>query len=154
MKTTMPTASAPQWIILDAKDQSIGRVAVTAASILRGKHRAHFSPHRPCGDHVIVLNVKELCVHPAKMSQKKYHRHTGWFGHLKTEHLEDMLQTHPEKAVERAVWGMLPKNRLRPRHFQRLHVFEGKEHPFAAQKPSPMKTNISRGLSVSPLNKV
>ena len=149
MKTTMPKSSAPQWIIVDAHDQSIGRVATTAASILRGKHRPDFSPHRTHRDHVIVMNARGLRIHPAKVSQKKYRRHTGYFGHLKEEKLQDLLQKNPGKIIERAVWGMLPKNRLRPASFCRLHVFEGSEHPFAAQKPSPMTVSVSRGIKLS-----
>lgn len=150
MKTTTPKPSAPQWVILDARGQSIGRVAITAASILRGKHRPDFAPHRTQRDHVIVVNAGALRIHPAKISQKQYRRHTGYFGHLKAERLGDILQTHPEKAIERAVWGMLPKNRLRPASFCRLHVFKKNEHPFAAQKPSPLTVSVSRGIKLPP----
>lgn len=150
MKTTVPRPSASQWVILDARDQSIGTVAVTAAMILRGKHRPHFSPHRSCGDHVVVLNAGELRVHPAKRSQKQYLHHTGYFGHIRKEQLGDVLQKNPAKAVERAVWGMLPKNRLRSPSLSRLHVFEGSEHPFAAQKPSALTISVSRGIKLSP----
>src|SRR3989344_771397 len=108
MKTTMPKPSAPQWVIIDARDQSIGRVATTAALILRGKHRPDFSPHRSSGDHVIVMNAGGLHIHPAKVSQKQYLRHTGYFGHVKAEQLKDLLQKDPGKIIERAVWGMLP----------------------------------------------
>lgn len=146
----MPVPPAPHWIILDANNQSIGRVAVTAASILRGKHRPHFSPHRVCGDHVIVVNVKEMRVHSAKRTQKLYQHHTGYFGHVKVERLEDLLNNNPAKVIERAVWGMLPKNRLRPDSLKRLHVFDGGEHPFAAQKPFPLTVTVSRGIKVLP----
>ncbi|MBI3336623.1 50S ribosomal protein L13 [Candidatus Peregrinibacteria bacterium] len=150
MKTTMPKSLAPQWIIIDARGQSIGRVAVTSALILRGKHRPDFSPHRTHSDHVIVMNVGGLCIHPAKISQKQYLRHTGYFGHVKTKKLSDLFQKDPGQIIERAVWGMLPKNRLRSSSLRRLHVFEGSTHPFAAQKPSPLAISVSRGIKLSP----
>lgn len=149
MKTTHPQSSASQWIILDASDKSIGAVAVTAASILRGKHRPQFSPHQAGRDHVVVINARALRVHPAKKSQKQYRHHTGYFGHMTVERLRDILQTRPGKAIERAVWGMLPKNRLRSNALRRLHVFDDAEHSFAAQKPSPLTVSVSRGLPPS-----
>lgn len=152
MKTTLPPLLAPQWIILDARDQSVGRIAVTAATILRGKHRSQFSPHRLYGDHVIVVNASAVEVHPAKKSQKLYRHHTGYLGHMRVERLDDMLRTNPIKVIEKAVWGMLPKNRLRARARARLHVFSGVDHPFSAQKPCVLTTRISRGMRMSPLS--
>jgi len=140
-KTTFAPVSAPQWLLIDADGQTIGRVAARSAYLLRGKHKPTFSGHQLCGDHVIVLNAGKLSLPPAKGQRKVYYKHTGYVGHVKVASLDQMIQKNPQWVIEEAIFGMLPKNSLRPRMMKRLHVFAENEHPYAARKP----------LSVPPL---
>jgi large subunit ribosomal protein L13 len=135
MKTSTCKPSIPQWVILDASGKTIGRLAVGIANNLRGKHRKEFSPHAIYGDHVVVTNVSKMTVHPAKLAQKVYHRHTGYPGHIRTQKLNTLFEKDPVTVLERAVKGMLPKNRLRAVMLKRLHLFAGSDHPHDAQKP-------------------
>jgi len=135
MKTSTPKPSAPQWVLIDAEGGSLGRIAANIASVLRGKHYPTFSRHMVCGDHVIVINVAKLLVHPAKLAHKMYYRHTGYVGHLRKESLQTAMKKNPAGVLERAVKGMLPRNRLRALLLKRLHVFAGSEHTHEAQKP-------------------
>lgn len=138
MKTSTIKPSAPAWHIIDADGQSIGKIAVKAATLLRGKHKATFSPHLLCGDHVIVLNAANVKLPPKKGMRKMYHRHTGFPGNMKHASLTQMMEKKPTYVIENAVKGMLEANRLRQQIVKRLHVFIDGEHPYAAQKPEPI----------------
>ena len=116
------------WYVIDAAGKPLGRVATQAAVLLRGKHKATFTPNVDCGDHVIIINCKEL-------TQKKWQRHTGYIGHLKETRYDTLMATKPTKAMELAVKGMLPKNTLGRDALLRLRLFEGAEHNHQAQKP-------------------
>lgn len=135
MKTSTIPPSAPRWVVLDAAGQTIGKVAVKAATLLKGKHRATYSPHQLCGDHVIVLNVAKVALPPKKGLRKVYHRHTGFPGNMKVLNLTRMLEKKPTYVIEHAVKGMLPSNRLAIAMMRRLHVFADAEHPYEPQKP-------------------
>ncbi len=138
MKTTTVPVSAPKWHIIDAEGQSIGKIAVKAAMVIRGKHKATFSPHQLCGDHVIVINAEKVKLPPKKGLRKMYHRHTGYPGNMKHSNLTQMLEKKPTYVIENAVKGMLEANRLRQQMVKRLHVFVGADHPYNAQQPSPL----------------
>jgi len=129
-------------MILDATDKIPGHVAAAAAHVLRGKHKTSFSPHQLCGDHVIVLNVEKLQIHPKKSINKLYRSHSGYLGHLKTKTLGKLMEETPEEVIRRAVYGMLPRTRLRLQIMKRIHVFRGTEHPYAPQKPIPFNIEI------------
>ena len=124
-----------KWYIIDAADKPLGRVAAVAASILRGKHLPTFTPNVDCGDHVIVINAEKIVVSGKKMEQKLYHTHSAYVGGFKTATLKEMIEKKPEKVVELAVAGMLPKGPLGREMYTKLHVYAGAEHPHAAQKP-------------------
>lgn len=140
MKTSSPKPAEPKWVLIDAKGQNLGRMATRIATILRGKHRASFSPHQLCGDHVVVINATELEFHPTKHRRKIYVKHTGYLGHLKSWSLQEMIDKRPTDMVTIAVKGMLPKNRLANQMMKRLHVFAGAEHTHEAQKPVPLNS--------------
>ena len=138
MKTTHQKPSAPAWHIIDAEGQSIGKIAVKAAMVLRGKHKATFSPHQLCGDHVVVINASKVALPPKKGLRKMYHRHTGYPGNMKHVGLTQMLEKKPTYVIENAVKGMLEANRLRQQMLKRLHVYADGAHPYDAQQPSPL----------------
>lgn len=138
MKTSSPKPAEPKWVLIDAKGQNLGRMAAEIATILRGKHKPSFVPHQLCGDHVVVINAKELEFHPAKHRRKVYVKHTGYLGHMKVWNLQDMLEKRPTDMVTLAVKGMLPKNKLANQMMKRLHVFAENEHQHEAQKPEPL----------------
>lgn len=138
MKTTHPKPAEPKWILVDAEGQNLGRLAVQIANILRGKNKASFSPHQLCGDHVIVINASKLHFHPTKHRRKVYVKHTGYLGHLKTWSLQQMIDEKPTQMIEKAVKGMLPRNRLARQMLKRLHVYAEAEHTHEAQKPQPL----------------
>lgn len=135
MKTSTPPPPAPRWVVIDAAQQRIGKVAVKAATLLRGKHRPTYAPHQLCGDHVIVVNAAKVALPPKKGIRKVYHRHTGYPGNMKTVTLEQMLERRPARVIELAVKGMLPRNRLAMEMMRRLHVFADDQHEYEAQKP-------------------
>jgi large subunit ribosomal protein L13 len=126
------------WYVIDAQGLTLGRLASRAAVILRGKHKPNYTPHVDCGDYVIVVNAEKVHVTGQKMSQKIYYRHSGYLGGLKQVSLRDQLQTFPNRVLEDAVRGMLPKNRLGRRMFKKLKVYAGPSHPHEAQQPKPM----------------
>lgn len=138
MKTTTTPVSAPAWHIIDATDQSVGRMAATIAHVLRGKHKIDFSAHQLCGDHIIVINIDKIQTTPKKLLQKQYFSHSGYLGHLKSMSMGDMLERHPDRIILKAVQGMLPKNKLRAEMLKRVHAFTGSEHTHTAQKPTPL----------------
>ena len=124
-----------KWYIVDAADKTLGSVAVQVATILRGKHRPDFTPHCDCGDCVIVLNASKIVLTGNKLDDKYYRHHTGWIGGLKEISYGDLMATKPEMAVELAVKGMLPKNKIADKCMTRLRVFKDENHNLAAQKP-------------------
>lgn len=127
------------WYVIDAQGLTLGRLATRTASILRGKHKPLFTPHVDCGDYVIIINAEKVHVTGQKLSQKKYYRHSGYPGGLKEISLRDQLQKFPERVLESAVRGMLPKNRLGRQIFKKLKIYPGPNHPHQAQQPKPME---------------
>jgi len=127
------------WYVVDAQGQTLGRLATRVATLLRGKHKSNFTPHVDCGDYVIVVNADKVHVTGQKMIQKKYYRHSGYPGGLKQVTLRDQLQKFPDRVVEAAVRGMLPKNRLGRRMFKKLKVYAGPAHPHEAQQPKSLE---------------
>lgn len=125
------------WHIVDAKDIVLGKLATNVASLLRGKHRAEFTPHIAHGDKVVVVNAANVRVTGKKMQNKIYHRHTGYVGNLRSISFEAMMKKHPTRAVEKAVRGMLPHNRLGRALYSNLYVYANNTHPHEAQKPLP-----------------
>ena len=126
------------WFVVDATDRTLGRLASELAFRLRGKHKAQYTPHADTGDNLIVINAEKIRVTGRKLTDKFYHHHTGYLGNLKTTSLEKLLQDHPERAIQFAVKGMLPKNPLGRKMFKKLHVFAGAAHPHSAQQPKPL----------------
>lgn len=139
--TVRPGDIERKWYIIDATDLVLGRVATRIATVLRGKHRPEFTPHADCGDHVIVINAEKIRVTGNKESDKVYHHHTGYAGGLKSITLEKQRQQHPERIIEAAVKGMMPKGPLGRSMLKKLKVYAGGEHPHAAQKPEELKLN-------------
>ena len=124
-----------RWFVIDAAGQPLGRTAVKAANILRGKHRPEFTPHADCGEFVIIVNAGKAILTGKKMEQKFYRHHSGYIGGLKSENYKHLMSTRPEFAMELAVKGMLPHNTLGDKAFTRLRVYAGENHEQAAQKP-------------------
>ena len=124
-----------EWLVVDAQGQTLGRLATRVAALLRGKHKPFYTPHIDCGDFVIVVNAEKVRVTGRKLDQKIYYRHSGYPGGLKQVSLRRQLALHPERVVEAAVRGMLPKNRLGRKLFKKLKVYAGPAHPHQAQKP-------------------
>jgi large subunit ribosomal protein L13 len=143
MSTSMPKESEIQrkWFVVDAQGQVLGRLATRVATILRGKHKPTFSPHLDVGDHVVVINAEKIQFTGRKLKDKQYRWHTGYIGGLKEVSAETMLRTHPERVIEWAVEGMLPKNRLGRAMAKKLKVYRGAEHPHDAQQPQPLEVN-------------
>jgi large subunit ribosomal protein L13 len=137
VKTYMakPTDVDRKWYVIDASNQTLGRLATEVATILRGKHKPTFTPHVDTGDFVIVINAEKVRLTGNKLSQKKYQHHSGYPGGLKEMDYRTLLQRRPEKAIELAVKGMLPHNRLGDQMYKKLKVYRGSEHPHQAQKP-------------------
>ena len=128
-----------EWRVVDADGATLGRVATQIATLLRGKHRATFSPHLDTGDPVIVVNAAKIKVTGNKLKDKMYVRHSGYPGGFRSENLERLLARRPEEVIRRAVRGMLPQNRLGDQMMRKLHVYAGSDHPHAAQKPEILK---------------
>jgi len=146
MNTSLKTYSAKpgeverNWYVVDAEDMVLGRLATRIASVLRGKHKAQFTPHVDAGDFVIVVNADKVKLTGNKLDDKNYYWHTGYPGGIKSRTAREMLAKKPEEVFRRAVWGMLPKNRLGRKLITKLKVYPGSEHPHAAQKPQPLST--------------
>jgi large subunit ribosomal protein L13 len=135
-RSARPGDVPERWVVVDATDAVLGRLAASIASRLRGKHHALYTPHADTGDFVVVVNASKVKLTGRKREQKVYQRHTGWVGHLKTTTADDVLNgPHPERVLEHAVRGMLPHNSLGRKLFRKLKVYAGPEHPHAAQKP-------------------
>ncbi len=133
--TYRPGSIEREWYVVDASNAVLGRLATRVATILRGKHRPQYTPHADCGDHVVIINADKVRVTGRKEEQKLYHRHTGYPGGLKSITLKAQRQKHPERVIEAAVRGMLPKNSLGRKMFKKMKVYAGDKHPHAAQNP-------------------
>jgi large subunit ribosomal protein L13 len=127
------------WWVVDASDQTLGRLATRIATLLEGKHKPMYSPHIDTGDHVVVINAAKVRVTGDKLVQKRYYRHSNYPGGLKEESLERLMARKPELVIERAVKGMLPQNRLGRAMFKKLKVYGGGDHPHAAQQPATVE---------------
>ena len=141
MKTysAKPETVRRDWYVVDADGKTLGRLASEIARRLRGKHKPVYTPHVDTGDYVVVINAEKIRVTGRKLRDKIYYRHTGYVGNLKSESLEKLLQRAPERALELAVKGMLPKNPLGRRMLRKLKVVRGAEHPHQAQQPIPLE---------------
>ncbi len=139
MRTYSPKASElkNEWLIIDATDVILGRLATHAAALLRGKHKPTFAPHMDNGDFVIIINADKIALTGAKLLQKKAYRHSGYPGGLTATTYAELLEKSPEKAVEKAIKGMLPRTKLGNAQLTKLKVYRGAEHPHAAQQPKP-----------------
>jgi len=137
VKTYVPKEgeTTKSWYIIDAENQVLGRVAVEAAKLLRGKHKPSYTPYLDCGDHVIVINAEKARVTGTKAQKKTYYRHSGYPGGLKSTTYEKMLQKHPTRAMMLAITGMLPHNRLGRKLAKHVRVYAGSDHPHEAQNP-------------------
>ncbi|HCP41092.1 MAG TPA: 50S ribosomal protein L13 [Cryomorphaceae bacterium] len=129
------------WVVVDAEGQTLGRLASRVALLLRGKRKPNYTPHVDCGDNVIILNAEKVVLSGNKMTDKTYVWHTGYPGGQRTTNPENMIEKFPERVVEKAVKGMLPKNRLGAQLFRNLHVYAGAEHSHEAQKPTAININ-------------
>lgn len=129
------------WYVVDAADQTLGRVSTRIASILRGKHKPIFTPHVDTGDFVVVINADKIKVKGKREQQKEYFRHTGYIGNQVITSFKDMQSKHPERVIEYAVKGMLPKNRLGRQMYKKLKVYAGENHPHEAQQPKTLELN-------------
>ncbi len=142
MKTTISAKEQDiqrDWYVVDAQGQTLGRLATRIATVLRGKHKPYYTPHVDCGDYVIIVNAEKIHTTGQKMTQKKYYRHSGYPGGLKEVTLRDQLQKFPERVLESAIRGMLPKNRLGRQMFKKLKVYAGPDHSHQAQQPKPLE---------------
>jgi large subunit ribosomal protein L13 len=141
MKTYSVKAGEIQrdWYVVDARDQILGRLATRVASVLRGKNKSMYSPHLDVGDYVVVVNARNVRLTGRKAQQKKYFRHSGYMGGERLIPFETMIERHPERVIERAVKGMLPKNALGRQMARKLKVYAGDEHPHSAQQPQPLE---------------
>ena len=127
------------WYVVDATDQTLGRLASAVAHRLRGKHKPEFTPHVDTGDYIVIINAATIRVTGNKLKDKLYRHHTGYVGNMKTIALGKMMQEHPERAITKAVKGMLPKNSLGATMLKKLRVYAGGEHEHSAQQPLPLK---------------
>jgi large subunit ribosomal protein L13 len=141
MKTYVATAADRQrdWYVVDAEGQTLGRLATRIADALRGKRKPEYTPHVDTGDFVVVVNAEKIHVTGKKLEQKRYWRHSGYPGGIKSRTLAEMLERRPEEVIRKAVKGMLPRNRLARKQLTKLKVYAGPDHPHAAQKPKEME---------------
>ncbi len=147
-----PDQITRRWYLVDAEDQTLGRLASRVAQILRGKHKPIYTPHLDTGDHVVVINAEKVALTGRKMDQKMYYHHSGYPGGLKAEPIKRVLARHPERVIEDAVRGMLPKGKLGRAMYKKLRVYAGSDHQHAAQQPVaidldkwPPQTQITGG---------
>ena len=136
--STKPATVKQDWYVVDAAGKTLGRLSSELARRLRGKHKPQFTPHMDAGDYLIVVNAEKVAVTGKKMSDKMYHRFTGYIGNLKSETLAQALAAHPERVIETAVKGMLPKNPLGRAMYGKLKVYKGPNHPHSAQQPQAL----------------
>ncbi|MCB9778337.1 MAG: 50S ribosomal protein L13 [Alphaproteobacteria bacterium] len=144
MSTTHANAATVQheWYVIDAADQTLGRLSTRIANALRGKHKVDFTPHVDCGDYVVVINADKVALTGNKLDQKEYFRYSGHAGGLKRRTARQLLTEDPERILHQAVKGMLPKNRLSRQVIQKLKIYAGSEHPHQAQQPKPFPAHI------------
>jgi large subunit ribosomal protein L13 len=133
-----------EWVLIDAENQVLGRLATKAARLLRGKLKTNYTPHVDCGDNVIIINAEKVLLTGKKLTDKEYTRHTGYPGGQRTTTPRELLAKKPGAVVEKAIKGMLPKNRLGSALFRNLHVYAGPEHPHQAQQPKVINLNSIR----------
>lgn len=138
MSTYMPKAGdiTRSWYVLDAEGKTLGSIATEAAHLLRGKHKPTFAPHADCGDFVIVVNVEKMVLTGNKLEKKMYYHHTGYIGNMKKVQYKTLMAEKPEFVLKKAVKGMLPANTIGAKSLTRLHIYQGAEHPHAAQQPT------------------
>jgi large subunit ribosomal protein L13 len=143
MKTfsAKPAEVRRDWYVVDASGKTLGRLSTEIARRLRGKHKPEYTPHVDTGDYIVVVNAEKIRVTGNKLKDKMYHHHTGYIGNLKSTNLETLLDEHPERALQYAVKGMLPKGPLGRKMLGKLRVFAGPEHNHAAQQPIPLDVN-------------
>ena len=143
MKTfsAKPAEVRRDWYVVDATNKTLGRLSTEIAHRLRGKHKPEYTPHVDTGDYIVVVNAEKIRVTGNKLKDKMYHHHTGYIGNLKSMPLDKLLATHPERAIEQAVKGMLPRGPLGRKMLAKLKVFAGPEHKHAAQEPLPLEVN-------------
>ncbi|MBN2010611.1 50S ribosomal protein L13 [candidate division KSB1 bacterium] len=143
MRTITPNVSEAdrKWLLIDANGVVLGRLASTVAQILRGKHKANYTPHLDLGDHVIIINAEKIRVTGRKAEQKQYYRHSGYPGGMKVRSYSSLIDEKPAFILEHAIKGMLPKNRLGRQMFRKLRVYVGSDHPHTAQQPETFKIN-------------
>lgn len=141
MKTYSPKASEIKhdWYVVDAAGKTLGRLASEVARRLRGKHKPTYAPHMDTGDYIVVINAEQIAVTGNKTTDKMYYRHTGYIGNLKETNFEKLIASHPERVIELAVKGMLPKNPLGRAMYRKLKVYAGGDHPHAAQQPQALE---------------
>jgi large subunit ribosomal protein L13 len=141
MKTFVATPATRErnWLVVDATGQTLGRLSTQIANALRGKRKPEYTPHCDVGDFVIVVNAEKITVTGKKREQKRYYRHSGYPGGLRSRTFENMLERRPEEIIRLAVKGMLPRTRLGRAQLRKLKVYAGPDHPHAAQKPQPME---------------
>ena len=142
MKTTVflnAGTAKHDWLLVDATDKTLGRLATKIAMVLRGKHKPEYTPNADTGDYVVVINAEKVKVTGNKLEDKRYWRHTEFPGGIKSESLREVLDKHPERAIEKAVKGMLPKGPLGYAQFRKLKVYAGTQHPHAAQQPKTLQ---------------
>ena len=141
MKTFVATPAnrEREWLVVDASGHTLGRLATQIADVLRGKRKPEFTPHCDVGDFVIVVNAEKIAVTGNKREEKRYHRHSGYPGGLRSRTLEEMLDRRPEEVIRKAVKGMLPRTRLGRAQLRKLKVYAGPDHPHAAQQPAPLE---------------
>jgi large subunit ribosomal protein L13 len=141
MKTYVATPGTRErnWLVVDATGKTLGRLATQIADALRGKRKPDYTPHIDVGDFVVVVNAEKISVTGNKRAEKRYYRHSGYPGGLRSRTLNEMLERRPEEVLRRAVKGMLPRNRLGRAQLRKLKIYAGSEHPHAAQQPKPME---------------
>ena len=137
--TAKPETVVQDWYLVDATDKVLGRLATQIATRLRGKHKPEYTPHVDTGDHIVIVNAAKIRVTGDQINQKKYYRHTGYPGGIKETVLSDELENNPERVIERAVKGMLPKNSLGRAMFRKLRVYAGPDHSHQAQQPKALE---------------
>jgi large subunit ribosomal protein L13 len=144
MKTYVATPNTRErnWLVVDASGQTLGRLATQIADALRGKRKPTYTPHCDVGDFVVVVNAEKIAVTGKKLEEKRYYRHSGYPGGLRSRTLAEMLDRQPEEVIRKAVRGMLPRTRLGRAQLRKLKVYAGAEHPHEAQKPEPMEVRI------------
>jgi large subunit ribosomal protein L13 len=141
MKTysAKPAEVQREWLVVDAAGKTLGRLATEVASRLRGKHKPEYTPHVDTGDYIVIVNAGKVAVSGNKANDKMYHRHSGYIGSLKSMNFEEMVKKHPERIIQQAVKGMLPKGPLGRAMFRKLKIYPGAEHPHSAQQPRALE---------------